>query len=491
MKHQQKEFEQIYDLTAIRVLVENIKDCYGVLGVVHNNWTPIPGRFKDYIAMPKQNMYQSLHTTVMGEAGEPFEIQIRTYEMHKIAEYGIAAHWKYKEGDASANQPATASQMDTKLSWLRQMMEWQRDLDNPEEFMQSLKLDLFNNQVYVFSPKGSVYELPVGSTPVDFAYKIHSEVGNRCTGAKIDHRIVPLNIELKTGQIVEILTSKSASGPSLDWLNFVKSTQAKNKIKHWFKKERREDNIELGKDMLEKDIKKHGLTSKQLMRPEWLEPVLKRLSLREVDDLYAAIGYGGILLNQVVPKLKELYKKEQKEKLEKEHSNAIKTLINKPKVNDEKSRSTNNSQGVILHGIDTALVRFARCCNPVPGDKIIGYVTRGRGVTVHRADCNNFDKSSDAASRFIEVTWNDNKPTNYACEIQVISPDRKGLLSEVTMIIGELSIAVTGINAKLSKNDVAIINLTVNSNNSSISGANITTFQTPSLGSYTDYQQLP
>ncbi len=458
MKHQHKEFDQIYDLTAMRVLVDSIKDCYGVLGAVHNSWTPIPGRFKDYIAVPKNNMYQSLHTTVIGDGGEPFEIQIRTYEMHKVAEYGIAAHWKYKEGNMGNAQPSDISKMDTKLAWLRQMMEWQRDLENPEEFMNSLKFDLFNNQVYVFSPKGQIYELPVGSTPVDFAYKVHSEVGNQCVGAKINNRIVPLSIELKTGQILEILTSKSSTGPSLDWLNFVKSTQAKNKIKHWFKKERREDNISIGKDMLEKDIKKNGLKWKDLMKTEWTDPLLKRLSLSSLDDLYAAIGYGGILLSQVVPRLKGLYREQQNELRKMQEAQNVATKL---KVDERIKNNKNNSQSVIVQGIDSALVRMASCCRPVLGDDIIGFVTRGRGVTVHRADCNNFEKTDDVANRFVEVSWNQGKLSKYLCDIQILVPDRQQLLSEVTVFIGTLSSDVIAINAKVGDHNVAIIHLTV------------------------------
>ena len=464
MKHQQKEFDEIYDLTAIRVLVENIKECYGALGVVHTKWKPIPGRFKDYIAMPKQNMYQSLHTTVIGDGGEPFEIQIRTLEMHRVAEYGIAAHWKYKEGKSSF-QAAAAGQMDEKLNWLRQMMEWQRDLETPEEFIQSLKIDLFNNQVYVFTPKGQVFELPVGSTPVDFAYKIHSEVGNKCVGAKVNNRIVPLNFQLKTGQIVEILTSKSSNGPSRDWLKFAKSTQAKNKIKHWFKKERREENITNGRDMLEKEIRRNGYAWKDLMRTEWVEPMLKRLSMKDLDDLYAALGYGGILLSQVIPKLREQYKNAEKLNNADDKEQEITEIVSKPKDHEERVRRQKSTQGVIVKGIDNVPVRFGRCCNPVPGDDIIGYVTRGRGVTIHRSDCTNFEKTDDSKSRFIEVQWDQEKPTTYATEVQIIAPDRKGLLSEVTQLITDTAMMVTGVNAKLTKNEIAVINLTVEVSN--------------------------
>ena len=449
---QHKNFEEIYDLTAIRVLVNSVKDCYGVLGAVHALWKPIPGRFKDYIATPKPNMYQSLHTTLVGERGEPFEIQIRTYDMHRVAEYGIAAHWKYKEG----SNDTRFTDMDDKLTWLRQMMEWQKDLNDPREFMDSLKIDLFNNQVYVFTPNGEVIELPVGATPVDFAYKIHSGVGNKCVGAKVNSRIVPLNYQLSNGQIVEILTAKNSNGPSRDWLKFVKTTQAKNKIKHWFKKERREENIEKGKDMLDKDIRRSGYNPKKLLRAEWMSSIYDKLSMNNVDDLYAAIGYGGIMLSQVTPKLREFYRSEQKEKSTDNNANE------KPiEIKEDKSPRKVSKEGVHVKGIDNVLIRFAKCCNPVPGDDIIGFITRGKGVTVHRADCTNFEKNEDTPNRFIEVEWNKEENQTYSTDIQIVAPDRKGLLGEVTILISEAKLTVTGVNAKLTKNDVALINLTI------------------------------
>jgi GTP pyrophosphokinase len=455
---QHKNFEEIYDLTAVRILVDSVKDCYGALGVVHTMWTPLPGRFKDYIATPKPNMYQSLHTTLIGDQGEPFEIQIRTYEMHRIAEYGIAAHWKYKEGDTSAEAAGNKNaDMDSKLTWLRQMMELQGDLKDPQEFMESLKIDLFNNQVYVFTPDGEVMELPVGSTPVDFAYKIHSAVGNKCIGAKVNNRIVPLNYQLKNGQLVEIMTSKSANGPSRDWLKFVITTQAKNRIKHWFKKERREENISNGRDMLERDIRRAGFKPSDLVRSEWVKPIIERLGMNSIDDLYAAIGYGGIMLAQVTPKLKDLYKQEQRERLKEEAT--IEEII---EVKEEKHASKRrSSDGVTVKGTDNLLVRFAKCCNPVPGDEIIGFITRGRGVTIHRADCNNFERNDDTPNRFIEVAWNIDKDQTFTTDIQIIAPDRKGLLGEVTILISEAKLVVTGVNAKITKNNVAIINLTI------------------------------
>ncbi|BEP29118.1 RelA/SpoT family protein [Helicovermis profundi] len=458
MTKQNKDFDEIYDLTAIRVIVDSIKDCYGVLGIIHSLWKPIPGRFKDYIAMPKPNMYQSIHTTVIGNTGEPFEIQIRTWDMHRIAEYGIAAHWKYKEGKSEEDN------MEEKLSWLRQMMEWQKDLNDPKEFMDSLKLDLFTNEVFVFTPDGKVIDLPMGSTPVDFAYKIHSQVGNRCVGAKVNGRIVPLNFKVSNGQIIEILTAKNSNGPSRDWLKFVKSNQAKNKIRHWFKKERREENIEKGSEAFFKEIKKSGYTVKELVRPEWVEPLLDKLSCNNMDDLYAAIGYGGIMLSQVLPKLRDKYKFEQKE-LNKSNE-TDEELKGKIKERNSNKKIKSQAKGISVKGVDNLLIRYAKCCNPVPGDDIIGYITRGRGVTVHRSDCTNFEKTDDSKSRFIEVEWDTGEvDSSYAAQIQVIAPDRKGLLGELTVLISEMDLFVTGINAKITKNEIAVINLNIEINN--------------------------
>lgn len=451
IKFQNKEFSEIYDITAIRILVDTVKDCYAALGAVHTLWKPMPGRFKDYIAMPKPNMYRSLHTTVMGNEGEPFEVQIRTHEMHRVSEYGIAAHFSYKESKSSMND------IDEKLVWLRQMMEWQSDIDNPEEFLDSLKIDILNHQVYVFTPQSKVVELPDGSTPVDFAYKIHTEVGNKCVGAKVNGRIVPLNFKLSTGEIVEILTQKSSAGPSRDWLTFVKSTQAKNKIKHWFKKERRDENIEKGREMLEREIRKSGFKITDLMLPKWLDPLMSRLSVFSLDDLYATIGYGGIQMNQVVPKLKEYYKKENKE----EEPDLTKVEYRREQSKEVERNKKRIGQSIVVKGLDDVLTRFARCCTPVPGDEIIGYITRGRGVTVHRADCKNFENTEEMKSRFIEVAWRVEESATFTTEIQVIAPDRKGLLSEVTSIITTINLVVTGVSAKLLKSGVAVINLSI------------------------------
>lgn len=449
MVYQHKAFEEIFDLTAIRIIVDSVKDCYGVLGIVHTMWKPIPGRFKDFIAMPKPNMYQSLHTTVIGPQGEPFEIQIRTSDMHRIAEYGIAAHWKYKEG-------VTEDDLDDKLRWLRQLLEWQRELKDPREFMESLKIDLFTNEVFVFTPKGDVIDLPAGSTPVDFAYKIHSDIGNRCIGAKIDGRMVPIDYKLKNGNIVEIVTSSQSNGPSRDWLRFVKSTQAKNRIRQWFKKERKEENVEKGKEMFDKEIRRSGFEAHTLAKPQWMSLLVKKFNLSNTEDLYAAIGYGGIMLNQVIPKLKEMYKQAIKEEKGTTEEVLVHTKQYKPK------QEKNDAQGVKVKGIDNILVRFAKCCSPVPGDEILGFITRGRGVTIHRTDCINVTKEEEnSVDRFIEVAWDGGRQISYQTEIQIIASDRKGLLSEITNLLSETKLTVTAVNARTNKEKIAVINLTV------------------------------
>lgn len=443
---QNKSFDQIFDLTAVRIVVDSVKDCYGVLGIVHTLWKPIPGRFKDYIAVPKPNMYQSLHTTLVGSHGIPFEIQIRTFEMHRTAEYGIAAHWKYKEGKQEHTD------FDNKLSWLRQLLEWQNDLKDATEFMETLKIDLFTDEVFVFTPKGEVIDLPKDSTPLDFAYHIHSAIGNKCTGAKINGKIVPLEYQLQTGDIVEILTTSSSHGPSRDWLKIVKTSQAKSKIRQWFKKEFKEENIIKGKDLLEKEAKKQGLLLSQLLKTDWIEVMFKKYSLHSIDDMYAAVGYGGISLNQIFLKLLEEYKKTKKiDSKEEQISKVIK----------EDRPIKQSSQGIIVRGVDNILVRFAKCCNPVPGDDIIGYITKGRGVSIHRKDCNNLVDPTVETNRFVEVAWELYQKSSYHAEIQIIANDRHGLLVEITNMISEWKVIVTAINARTNKNRTAVINLTV------------------------------
>ena len=448
MVHENKAFEQIFDLTAIRVIVDDIKDCYEVLGIVHNLWKPIPGRFKDYIAMPKPNMYQSIHTTVIGPKGEIFEVQIRTWEMHKTAEYGIAAHWKYKDGSTKGDN------FDEKLTWLRQLLEWQSDLNDPKDFMETLKIDFFTDEVFVFTPRGDVINLPEGSTPIDFAYRVHSEVGDKCVGAKIDGRIVPLNYRLQNGNIVEVITSKNSSGPSRDWLKIVKSTQAKNKIRQFFKIKERDVNIIRGREMLEKESKRLGYKPSELLKEDWLESITERMSISSVEDLYSALGYGSVPISQVLPKLKMAYNKE--------HNITEEKQIQEVKAKEPQAQKAvnRNSQGINIKGVDNIKARFAKCCNPVPGDEIIGFITKGRGVAIHRTDCPNISNSQDT-ERFIEVNWDDENKASYPAEIQVRADDRFGLLSEITQKITDSDIGLMGLNARTDKDRIAIINLTL------------------------------
>lgn len=443
MVHQGKSFDQIFDLTAIRVIVNDIKDCYEVLGIVHNLWKPIPGRFKDYIAMPKPNMYQSIHTTVIGPKGEIFEVQIRTWDMHRTAEYGIAAHWKYKEGRTKTDN------FDEKLTWLRQLLEWQSELKDPRDFMETLKIDFFTDEVFVFTPKGDVINLPDGSTPIDFAYRVHTEVGNKCVGAKVDGRIVPLNYRLKNGNIVEIITSANSNGPSRDWLKIVKSTQAKNKIKQWFKAKEKDLNIVKGKDLLEKELKRLGYKPSEILREDWLKNIAEKSSINSIDDLYAAIGYGSLNLNQVINKLRTQYNEFYGVEEEK---SIIETK------NQSSSKRPRYNQGVRIKGIDNVKIRFSKCCNPVPGDEIVGYITRGRGVSVHRVDCPNIIISDDA-ERFIEVEWDLDKKVSYQAEIQIKATDRSGLLADITQKITDANLAVISLNARTSKDKVVFINM--------------------------------
>lgn len=433
-----KTFDQIYDLTAVRVIVENVKDCYEVLGMIHTMWKPIPGRFKDYIAVPKPNNYQSLHTTVMTTYGMPFEIQIRTYEMHKIAEYGIAAHWKYKE------HRVDNSDLDEKLEWLRGVMDVQSDAATPQEFYESLKLDLYSGQVFIFTPKGDVIALPEGSTPIDFAYSVHSEVGNKCVGAKINNKMVPLETKLQMGDYVEIITSNTSKGPSRDWLRFVKSTQAKTKIRAFFKKEMKEDNIKRGKDMLEREAKARGYTLAQLFVPKWLDVIMQRYSISSLDDMYAAIGYGGFTVNQILLKLIDFYKREQNEK--------------KPERMAESVRKT-DGQGIIVKGHDDLLVRLARCCNPVPGDDIIGFISRGRGIAIHRKTCPNLKNIEDF--RLIEAHWANAGNAPFVVTLQIEATNSSGLLAKLTSLISNLKLSIDSLNARVDKNSNAIINLGV------------------------------
>lgn len=438
MKSNNRTFDQIYDLTAVRVIVENVKDCYEVLGMIHTLWKPIPGRFKDYIAVPKPNNYQSLHTTVMTTYGMPFEIQIRTYEMHKIAEYGIAAHWKYKEKRGEANE------LDEKLQWLRGVMDVQSENSTPQEFYESLKFDLYSGQVFVFTPKGDVVTLPEGSNPIDFAYNVHTAIGNKCVGAKINNKMVPLETKLNTGDYVEIITSPTSKGPSRDWLRFVKTSQAKSKIKAFFKKELKEENIRRGHDMLEKEAKIRGYVLGNLMVPKWLDVIMQRYSIASVDDLYASVGYGGFTVNQILSKLIDFYKKEERAKAP-------------AKVSQSHNHLSTN--GVIVKGHDDLLVRISKCCNPVPGDDIVGFISRGRGVAIHRKDCPNLKNVE--SFRLIEAHWSNEGGTPFSVAMQIEAKDNSSLLASITMTISEMKLAISNLNARVDKNGTAIINLSV------------------------------
>lgn len=446
MVKQKVGLNEIFDVLAVRCLVETVRDCYATLGIVHTMWTPIPGRFKDFIAMPKSNMYQSLHTTVVGPRGEPLEIQIRTREMHRTAEYGIAAHWRYKEGSKGDRE------FDKKLAWLRQLLEWQHDLRDAREFMEDLKIDLFSDTVFVFSPKGDVVELPAGSVPLDFAYRIHTDVGHRCVGAKVNGRIVPLDYVLKNGDIVEILTSKN-SIPKRDWLNIAKTSQSKTKIRQWFKKEQREDNILKGKEILEREVKKQGIEPDSL-KPEKVVEVGKRFSLATLDDIYAAIGDGALTANSVLSKIRlEEAKLEKKGLLAEE----VQNLKNdgKPTVGWGKPM-----QGIRVKGIDNLLIRLAHCCNPVPGDPITGYITRGRGISIHRTDCANLiTYQREEAERLVEVAWDQEFTEPFQVKLEITGMDRAGFLSDVMAVLVEMKISANWVTARGRKDGAAVIEL--------------------------------
>ena len=449
MVKQNKTLDQIYDLFAFRVIVNSVKDCYAVLGMVHELYKPMPGRFKDYIAIPKPNMYQSLHTTLIGPEGQPFEVQIRTWDMHRVAEVGIAAHWKYKEGVSGAKES------ENKFAWLRQLLEWQKDARDESEFMETLKVDLFTDEVFVFTPKGDVVSLPFESTPVDFAYTIHSAIGNKMIGAKVNSKMVPIDYKLKNGDIVDILTSSTIHGPSRDWLKIVKSSQAKNKINQWFKKEKREENIIRGKEMVERELKKQGLTYIQLFRTEWIELVLKKYNFASLEDLYAGIGYGAITTNKVITRLREEFKKT----LKPEEIEQILESIAQNKT--DKKRKHVPESGIIVKGIDNCLVRLSRCCNPVPGDEIIGYITRGRGVSVHRSDCINVSAGLEEEGRLIDVKWYTTNHVAYKADITIMANDRTSLLLDVTNSIAELKVPIKAVNARTTRDQITLINLTL------------------------------
>ncbi len=457
MVNQDKTIDQIYDLFAVRILVDTVKDCYAALGVIHEMYKPIPGRFKDYIAMPKPNMYQSLHTTLIGPNGQPFEIQIRTYEMHRTAEYGIAAHWKYKE--SSDGKVPVGKSEEEKLNWLRQILEWQRDMSDNKEFMSLLKndLDLFADSVYCFTPQGDVKTLPSGSTPVDFAYSVHSAVGNKMVGARVNGKLVPIEYEIKNGDRIEIITSQNSQGPSRDWLKLVKSTQAKNKINQWFKKELKEDNILKGKEMLAQYARAKGFKIANYTKNQYLEAVLRKYGFRDWDSVLAAIGHGGLKEGQVFNKLVEAYDKENKKNLTDEQ------VLEAASETQEKLHIAKSKSGIVVKGIHDVAVRFSKCCNPIPGDEIVGFVTRGRGITIHRTDCINvLNMSETDRTRLIEAEWQQpdtKEKEKYMAEIQVYANNRTGLLVDLSKIFTERKIDLRSINSRTSKQEKATISM--------------------------------
>lgn len=443
MKRKEIDFNEIYDLTAIRVIIDSVRGCYEVLGLVHEIWKPIPGRFKDYIAMPKSNMYQSLHTTVIGPKGDPLEVQIRTPEMHRTAEYGIAAHWKYKEGRTRDEA------FEEKLSWLRQLLEWQKDLQEPQEFMETLKIDLFEDEVFVFTPKGDVISLPRGATPVDFAYYIHTEVGNSCVGAKVNGKIVPLEYRLKNGDIVEIQTSKTSTGPSRDWLKFVKTSKARSKIKHWFKQQQRDEIIQRGKEHLERELRRRHIELKENEKQEELERIAQKMGKNNPDELLEAIGYSQIKAKQIVNRFSVVRDNEEY---------SLENLQNLPYSTPKRT----TDRGVRVKGIDNLLVRLARCCNPVPGDKIIGYITRGRGVSIHRHDCPNLKNLIEQdKERLIEVSWDNQRIETYQVNLAIEAFDKKALLNDITSVIKEEQVNLSSVVARTDKYNRAHIELSL------------------------------
>ncbi|MDZ5782886.1 RelA/SpoT family protein [Marinococcus luteus] len=456
MVKDKKQFNEIYDLLAVRIIVDSIKDCYAVLGIIHTCWKPMPGRFKDYIAMPKANMYQSLHTTVIGPNGEPLEVQIRSREMHRIAEFGVAAHWAYKEGKDAQNKQS----LEDKLTWFREILEWQDDTPDAQEFMESLKIDLFSDMVFVFTPKGDVIELPRGSVPIDFAYRIHTEIGNRSIGAKVNGKMVPLDHELTTGDIVEMLTSKHSYGPSQDWLKLTKSSHAKNKIKQFFKKERREENIQKGREMVERELRAQNYEPKEILNEENRQETADKFSFSNDEDMFAAVGYNGVSPKQIVTRLTDRARQEQEQAAEqKSVAEAVKDV--QPATPTRKTGA-----GVRVKGVDNLLVRLSRCCNPVPGDEIVGFITKGRGVSVHRSDCPNI-KNEDSEPRLLSVEWEGaaEKSKNYNVDIEVTGYDRRGLLNAVLQAVTETKTNMSAVSGKADKNKMAIIHVTVNISN--------------------------
>lgn len=452
MKRDNKTLDQIYDLFALRILVNSVKDCYAALGVVHEMYSPMPGRFKDYIAVPKPNMYQSIHTTLLGEKGTPFEVQIRTWEMHRIAEYGIAAHWAYKEANYGKKGKQVVTVTKDKLAWLRETLEWQQDMKDPQEFLNTLKTELFEDEVYVFTPKGKILVLPRDATPIDFAYSIHEEIGNHMVGCKINSKMMPIITKLQSGDIVEIMTSDSQKGPSRDWLKFIKTTKAKSKIQSWFKKEQRSENIEKGKDLIDKEIKRIGISHDELFKQDYINAALDRYKFKNLEDMYASVGFGAISQVKIISRMLEEYRKSHKEE---NIEQKIEELTSKRK--NVKPSST----GVVVKGIDNCLVKLSKCCNPVPGDNIIGYITKGRGVSVHRTDCVNVKDLLKEEDRIIDVYWYTEKAASYNVDITVFANDRSGLLADVIQVLSNLKTKLMGLNSKATKEHIATIEITI------------------------------
>ncbi len=455
MQRDNKTLDQIYDLFALRIIVNSVKDCYAALGVVHELYNPMPGRFKDYISVPKPNMYQSLHTTLIGPKGTPFEVQIRTWDMHRIAEYGIAAHWAYKEASFLGGKKANVTVEEDKLSWLRETLEWQKDMQDPQEFLNTLKTELFEDEVYVFTPKGKILVLPNGATPIDFAYAIHAEIGNHMTGCKINSKMMPIVTKLKNGDIIEIVTSEKSKGPSRDWLKFIKSSTAKTRIQQWFKKNEREANIAKGKDALEREVKRIGMSYQELFKPEFVEVTVNRYKFNSLDDMYASVGFGTITAGKIVSRVLEEYRKVNKEEnIEEKIEELKKTKEDKP-----------SSSGIIVKGIDNCLVRLSKCCNPVPGDEIVGYITKGRGVSVHRKDCKNVKDLFEEENRMIDVSWYTDEPSSYNVDIVMFSNDREGLLADIISTVTAEKAPLMAVNSKVSKERIVITELTIEVNN--------------------------
>ncbi len=456
MVNQDKTLDQIYDLFAVRIIVDSVKDCYAALGVIHEMYKPIPGRFKDYIAMPKANMYQSLHTTLIGSSGQPFEIQIRTFEMHKAAEYGIAAHWKYKE---ASDGKRVAAQEEEKLVWLRQILEWQRDMSDNREFMKLLKndLDLFSDNVYCFTPSGEVKNLPAGSTTIDFAYSIHSAVGNRMVGARVNDKLVTIDYEIKNGERIEIITSQNSKGPSRDWLNVVKSTQAKNKINQWFKNELKEDNIVKGKELLSNYCKTKSINLPDLMKQDYMSAVMRKYGFRDWDSVLAAIGHGALKEGQVINKMQDLYDREHKRSMTNEE---VLASIAESGAIAAKPVAMKTKSGIVVRGISDLSVRFSKCCSPVPGDEIVGFVTRGRGISIHRTDCVNMMNLPEIERvRIIDADWQAPEDTSekYVAEIDIYANNRNGLLADITKTLTERNINILSLNTRVSRQGLATL----------------------------------